>query len=185
MHQTTCIVIAAFGTRLIPWLDLDTASTARGLGKVSKQLLAYVSHGKYRQRLIHTLSNPMLASNRIIWISEQWSSCICSRCNRYNGYLGRSRIFYCPHKACGAILDRDANAAQNIWRWGLLWAAAECGAADRLWMLKKGLKVRTSLIPKKKKELAHSTPTMRTNPKVLAEIGMRCEFYASFVWDCV
>ena len=104
--------------------------------------MSFLSHGKFRERLVHTLGDPVHRSNRLIWITEEFTSKLCSRCyrylhavfinlftqvyqylhvmRRYNGYLASSRTFKCPHEKCGVHVERDGNAARNIWLWALL-----------------------------------------------------------------
>ena len=90
------------------------------LSKANKRKLSFLSHGKFRQRLIHHCGDPNHSSNLIVWVTEEYTSKLCGRCGCYCGYLRGSRTFKCPNEQCGQHVDRDGNAAKNIWTWGLL-----------------------------------------------------------------
>ena len=49
---------------------------------------------------------------------------------RYCGYLAGSRTFKCPHADCGVHVERDGNAARNIFVWAVLRAIRQTEAAS-------------------------------------------------------
>jgi hypothetical protein len=129
LHEVTCIFMTAFDDRVLPWLDTAQLFREKGVDSLShsaKLRMAFVAHGKFRQRLISHCGDPCHRSNRIVWTTEEWSSKLCGRCHRYCGYLGNSRTFKCPH--CRAHMDRDGNAARNIWMWAWLRTMHQTGS---------------------------------------------------------
>jgi hypothetical protein len=130
LHEVTCIFMAAFDDRVLPWLDTAQLLREKGVGALShsaKLRLQFLAHGAFRQRLISHCGDPCHASNCIVWTTEEYSSKLCGRCFRYCGYLGNERTFKCPH--CHAHMDRDGNAARNIWMWA--WLRARRRVLDR------------------------------------------------------
>jgi hypothetical protein len=123
LHEVTCILMAAFEIRILPWMETDQMFQAKGggfqLSKANKRKLAFLAHGKFRQRLIHHCGDTNHSSNRIVWVTEEYTSKLCGHCGCYCGYLRGSRTFKCPNEQCGQHVDRDGNAAKNIWTWGL------------------------------------------------------------------
>lgn len=124
LHEVTCILMAAFDIRILPWMETDKMLQGKGSGfqlsKANKRKLNFLAHGKFRQRLIHHCGDPNHSSNRIVWVTEEYTSKLCGRCGCYCGYLRGSRTFKCPNEQCGQHVDRDGNAAKNIWTWGLI-----------------------------------------------------------------
>jgi len=123
LHHVVCTFLAAFDLRVLPWLESDQllqTQGARSLSAANRRKLSFLAHGKFRTRLVHTLGDPLRRSNRIVWTSEEYTSKLCSRCFRYCGYLAGSRTFKCPHADCGVHVERDGNAARNIFQWALL-----------------------------------------------------------------
>ncbi|MEM0245981.1 MAG: transposase, partial [Thermoplasmata archaeon] len=58
-----------------------------------------------------------------IFVDAYGTSKTCSRCGYYNKDLRGASIFKCPN--CGLIIDRQKNAAKNIWNkflsmWGVV-----------------------------------------------------------------
>jgi hypothetical protein len=61
---------------VLPWFDssnLKKNQGARSLGRANKRKLDFLSHGKFRDRLVHTLGDPSQRSNQIQWITEEYS----------------------------------------------------------------------------------------------------------------
>ena len=117
MHRVVATLFSAVEIRVAPWFVCPKGS------KSQNRHAALLAHGKCRDVIQHTLSNPLLATgNRMIWQPEPFSSCLCSEpgCHAYCGYLGTSRSFVCPSKACGKRMHRDLNGAKNIWTWAIL-----------------------------------------------------------------
>ena len=49
---------------------------------------------------------------RVLDVTEEWTSKICSCCGNIDSHLGGKKIYSC--RQCGAKMDRDANGAKNI-----------------------------------------------------------------------
>ena len=58
------------------------------------------------------------------------SSQTTTNIHRYCGYLAGSRTFKCPHAECGVHVERDGNAARNIWLWAILEAITQIEKGD-------------------------------------------------------
>ena len=133
LHRVTATILSAFDVVVLPWMDVEAmvqTKGARALSKDNKRKGLLLGHGVFRQRLIHHLGKASMKSRRITWVTEQYTSKICGRCFRYNGYLGGSRVFKCPNITCGVHIDRDGNAARNIWVWGWLEAFKKLTAEE-------------------------------------------------------
>lgn len=76
--------------------------------KVSRSMMTW-SHYMFQQRLLEQAHHK---GNKVLIVSEAWTSKTCGRCGRVNEALGASKVFMCP--SCGVVCDRDANAARNI-----------------------------------------------------------------------
>jgi transposase len=111
--------MAAFDIKILPWFDM---SKSNKVSKTNRRKLGYLAHGKFRQRLILRCGGASNPNNRIIWLTEEFTSKLCSNCHAYCGYLGGSRTFKCPRQSCGQWLERDGNAARNIWLWAIMQA---------------------------------------------------------------
>ena len=123
LHAVTKTFMRAFDVIVLPWIDLSDLLRSKGRRSMSasnKRKYGYLGHGKFRQSLIRDIGDISHPTNKIIWQTEECSSCLCGRCFRYNGYLGGSKVFKCPHHHCGVHCRRDGNAARNIWIWSLL-----------------------------------------------------------------
>jgi hypothetical protein len=122
LHKATCTIMAAFHVRILPWFESDRLLRRTGSGdlsKANKRKLNFLAHGKFRQRLIQVCGDPTSSNRCIVWVTEEYSSKLCSHCHVYCGYL-RGGTFKCPNEACGRHMHRDGNAAKNIWSWGIM-----------------------------------------------------------------
>ncbi|MEM0173780.1 MAG: transposase, partial [Sulfolobaceae archaeon] len=57
-----------------------------------------------------------------VFVDAYGTSKTCSRCGYYNKDLRGASVFKCPN--CGLVIDRQKNAAKNIWNkflsmWGI------------------------------------------------------------------
>lgn len=53
---------------------------------------------------------------KLIVCTEEYTTKTCGCCGRLNHGIGSSKQFVCPFDDCGVKLDRDLNAARNIYR---------------------------------------------------------------------
>lgn len=117
--------MTAFEIRILPWFGTDNLLQAKGinsLSKPNKRKLNFLAHSKFRQRLIQHCGDASHPHNRIVWVTEEYTSKLCGRCHAYCGYIGISRTLKCPNEACGQHVGRDANATRNIGCWGVMGA---------------------------------------------------------------
>jgi hypothetical protein len=123
LHRFTINIMSAFDILVLPWLDVQSLVENKGvrsLSKANKRKGLVLGHGDFRQKLIRHRAEPSVEHHHILWVTEQYTSKLCGNCWRYCGYLGGSRVYKCPNVKCRVHLDRDSNAARNIWIWGFL-----------------------------------------------------------------
>ena len=82
---------------------------SRKIGSETVRRMTLWSHYAFQQKLKH--KGEQLGC-RIHEVSEHYTSKSCGRCGRLHHALGGSKVFKCPF--CGWIMDRDFNAARNI-----------------------------------------------------------------------
>lgn len=78
--------------------------------KCVRQMLTW-SHYKFK---IILKTKAELYNKKIYDCSEAYTSKTCTNCQKINDKLGSSKVFKC--KNCNLILDRDINAARNIYK---------------------------------------------------------------------
>ena len=76
----------------------------------ARQMLTW-AHYRFKQRLIFKCRQ---YNSKVAIVSEVLTSKTCSCCGSINQQLGSSKVFTCPNTACNAVMDRDMNAAKNI-----------------------------------------------------------------------
>ncbi len=85
-----------------------TKKQSRISSSVSRSMLTW-SHYSFRMLLADKMQR---SGGRLIECSEEWSSKTCSACGVLNRKLTSQKKFTC---GCGHTLDRDVNAARNIY----------------------------------------------------------------------
>ena len=70
-----------------------------------------LAHYKFRRLLEHKMQ---IRNGKLHVCTEEYTSKTCGACGRLNHSLGASKVFVCPYDSCKIIMDRDANAARNI-----------------------------------------------------------------------
>ena len=123
LHQFTTALVNDYGAIFIG--DVSTAwQTATGNGKS----VLDASWGQLKTQLHYKGER---AGGWVEVVDEAYSTQACSTCGERTGPKGRSgladREWTCP--CCGAVHDRDVNAAKNIAAWGLLGVEARVSAA--------------------------------------------------------
>jgi putative transposase len=78
--------------------------------KTVRQMLGY-SHYAFRMHLLHKARD--FKDCRVEVVDEAYTSKTCSRCGHIKNDLGCNKTFRCA--SCGLVIDRDINAARNIW----------------------------------------------------------------------
>ena len=81
----------------------------RRIGKGTARGMMTWSHYAF-QELLKTTA--LREGVKLVIVTEEYTSQICSCCGIINGSLGVSKIFNCP--SCGVVMDRDENGARNI-----------------------------------------------------------------------
>ncbi len=80
------------------------------LKEITKRRLCVLSHYKFRMIL---KSMSIRFNSKVNEINEYMTSKTCSNCNNINYDLGSSKVYNC--NSCKIIIDRDINAARNIY----------------------------------------------------------------------
>ena len=70
-----------------------------------------LKHYRFKERLKDIYS--LLHDSEVIVCTEEYTSKTCGRCGKLNNSLGKSEYFKCP--SCDLKIDRDVNAARNIY----------------------------------------------------------------------
>jgi putative transposase len=94
--------------RMIQKRNLSRGQKRRVLGKKTCRKLAQMSHGRFREFLLHKAQE---YGTKIIICDEYWTSKTCTSCGKIKEDLGSAKVFSC---ACGSTHGRDAGAARNI-----------------------------------------------------------------------
>jgi transposase len=79
---------------------------------IRRRILVY-RHGEFRQKLLQAAKQ--YDGVAVVVLGEEWTSKRCSRCHCIHELLGGSKLFVCPNEQCGLVIDRDCNAARNLW----------------------------------------------------------------------
>lgn len=99
-----------FKTILLP--KFSGGSIAKGSKNRRNNSSIYsLAHYKFRQRLIHKAST--VAGSRVILCKENYTTMTCGDCGLLNRKVGASKVHRC--RDCGISVDRDINAARNIY----------------------------------------------------------------------
>ena len=123
LHQFTTALVNDYGAIFIG--DVSTAwQAATGNGKS----VLDASWGQLKTQLQYKGER---AGRWVEVVDEAYSTQACSTCGERTGPKGRdglaNREWTCP--CCGAVHERDVNAAKNIAAWGLLGVEARVSAA--------------------------------------------------------
>ena len=110
LHWKTCkFLISNYSSVVISDFKVSELLKKKRLNKFSKRLLQFQSHYKFRCRLVEKCFQ---AHVQLFLVDESYTSMTCSCCGTLNRNLGSSKFFDC--KACGVHMDRDLNAARNM-----------------------------------------------------------------------
>ncbi|KAJ3118892.1 hypothetical protein HDU96_006543, partial [Phlyctochytrium bullatum] len=109
----------AFKLVVIPPLEtqrLVSNDKPNHIDGMSKTILVTFSHTRLVELIKEKVSK---AGGRVLLTTEAFTTKTCSRCGHHQ-HVGASKVFKCKNKECGAVMDRDGNAAINILRDTLL-----------------------------------------------------------------
>ena len=111
LHKLSTQIANEYDVVCVEDINLHSLSQTLHLGKN----LCDNGFGRFREFLSYKLEE----RGKLLVKIDKWyaSSKLCSHCGAYNELLKlNDRVYRCPH--CGAIMDRDHNAAMNIQRKG-------------------------------------------------------------------
>lgn len=116
LHVVTIELLLAHELIILPTTRMDKVSKATKNRKRANVL----RFGWFNERLRRQFqSRPSKIGFGIIWVGEEYTSCMCAKCGTFHGSLGPSKRFVCPDKNCGFSIDRDENGAWNIFFVGM------------------------------------------------------------------
>ncbi|KAJ3111691.1 hypothetical protein HDU96_005444, partial [Phlyctochytrium bullatum] len=110
---------SAFDLVIIPPLEtqrLVSNKKPKQLDGMSKSVLVTFSHTRLVERIKERVTK---AGGRVLMTTEAFTTKTCSHCG-YHQHVGAAKLFKCKNRKCGAVMDRDGNAAINILRDTLL-----------------------------------------------------------------
>ena len=71
-----------------------------------------LAHYKFQQLLKHKME---IRRGKLHICGEEYTTKTCGACGRLNHGIGASKVFVCPFADCKITMDRDINAARNIY----------------------------------------------------------------------
>ncbi|KAK1941770.1 putative transposase [Phytophthora citrophthora] len=86
------------------------STTMKSSFQIRPRAMLTWSHYKFKVMLADKMER---TGGRMIECTEPFTSKTCSKCGRINYNINRQKTFTCPH--CNHVLDRDVNAARNIY----------------------------------------------------------------------
>lgn len=115
MHNKACnYLLRHYETIIIGKVSTKSmVSNLKGnIEKITKRRLLGLKHYRFRMKL---LSMSKKYDCKIKLINEYMTSKTCSECGSINKNLGSNKIYKCINKSCLLKIDRDINAAINIY----------------------------------------------------------------------
>jgi putative transposase len=113
-HKASKLLSENYSEVILPIFETKkmVQKEGRKINSATANNMMILSHYKFRQLLNHKMA---IRSGKLHLCTEEYTSKTCSICGRLNHYLGPSKVFECPFEDCGIVLDRDINAARNIY----------------------------------------------------------------------
>ena len=110
MHwRTINDLINNYKTILLP--KFGTQKMTKKLDNKTNRRMLIMKHYTFRQRLLEKVK---LTDSKVYIVDESYTTRTCSGCGHmYN--IGRSRTYECRNNNCMLVMDRDMNAAKNIY----------------------------------------------------------------------
>jgi len=110
-NQTANFLTTTFKSIFIPIFETKKMVNKknRKINKTTSNELLTLSHYKFREKLNNMCR---LRKNNYKVVTEEYTSKLCSNCGHLHNNLGSSEVYSC--KKCKLEIDRDINAARNI-----------------------------------------------------------------------
>ena len=96
---------------LIPEFKTSEMVSSRRLSSPVCRAMMTWSHYGFRRRLLDLAQR--FTDVKVLIVNESYTTRTCGACGELTN-PGTSKVFACSNRACGAIMDRDENAARNI-----------------------------------------------------------------------
>lgn len=116
-HKASKMLAEMYNEILLPAFDTKNMirksdeEHIRKINACTAYKMQTLAHFKFRQLLAHKMQ---LRKGKLHVCTEEYTSKTCGACGRLNHSLGASKVFVCPNANCNITMDRDANAARNI-----------------------------------------------------------------------
>jgi transposase len=91
---------------------VDNTDNDRKIGKKTARSLMTWSHYKFKMLL--KAKSREYPNTRVVCVDEHHTSMTCSDCGWQHKTLGANKTFHCGNPSCKMTMDRDWNAAKNI-----------------------------------------------------------------------
>ena len=116
VHYTLCnLLLKNFKVILLPSFETQNMVAKkenRVFGKKTARELLTWSHYEFQQCLLWKAKLHGPRRNKVVIVSEAYTTKTCGYCGEINNSVGGSEVFNCG--SCGFKSDRDLNAARNI-----------------------------------------------------------------------
>ena len=106
--KTISYLVKNYDIIVLPDFRVSEMIRSRKLSKITKRLMNMYSFHSFKEKLKYKCD---LYEKRLIFVSEEYTSCTCGKCGIINRLKGQE-VFKC-HK-CGTKMDRDVNGSRNI-----------------------------------------------------------------------
>ena len=118
LHKTAArLICGLFDAFVLPILQTGAMSRKSEKRKLqSRQVggMMSLAHARFNDHL-HRLCNSPLSSCRLFLGASEWgTSRVCGCCGHWKADLGGEKTYRCNNPACGAVLERDGDAARCI-----------------------------------------------------------------------
>jgi transposase len=111
-HKSSKLLADNYSEILLPSFETSRMTKKnRRINNTAADNLLMLSHYKFRKLLTEKMK---CRGGKLIECTEEYTSKTCGKCGRLNHNLGSSKVFQCNYQNCGLVLDRDINAARNI-----------------------------------------------------------------------
>eukprot|EP00939_MAST-03C_sp_MAST-3C-sp1_P002856 g2856.t1 len=115
IHALALEILLAHEHAFVPNTEMWTFK-----GRRNKKHARLLSFGMFYDRLrTQSQVRDDQCGKGVNWVNEAWTTQTCSRCLCRHGSIGKSKTFVCPSVHCKLRMDRDENAARNIYQFGV------------------------------------------------------------------